>query len=264
MRNDLRYQGYVFDLDGTIYLGDQLLTGASELIHSLRDCSRRVLFLTNKPIDRREVYAEKLSSLGIPTSADEVINSSLVAAQHLSRTMPAAKTYVIGEQSLKDELADAGLKTATDPSNTDLVLISLDRALTYDKIHFAYHAIKKGAKVMATNPDLVCPMPGDEIIDAGAIVAAIEALIQRPLDLIIGKPSQVMIDVLLDQLGLPPQDCLMVGDRMETDMVMGIRAGMGTALVLTGVTTREQAEMSSTGPDLILETLEDLIPAISR
>jgi ribonucleotide monophosphatase NagD (HAD superfamily) len=117
---------------------------------------------------------------------------------------------------------------------------------------------------MATNPDLVCPMPGDEIIDAGAIVAAIEALIQRPLDLIIGKPSQVMIDVLLDQLGLPPQDCLMVGDRMETDMVMGIRAGMGTALVLTGVTTREQAEMSSTGPDLILETLEDLIPAISR
>ena len=263
MGQSLKYRGYVFDLDGTIYLGDQLLPGASETISRLREKDARVLFLTNKPIDRREAYAEKLSRLGIPTSPDEVINSSMVAAQYLSQQMPGARVYVIGEKSLIDELADVNLTLATDSSNTDLVLISLDRTLTYEKLHFAYHAIKSGARVMATNPDLVCPMPDDEIIDAGAIVAAVEALIRRPLDLIIGKPSRVMIQVLLDRLDLPPETCLMTGDRIETDIKMGHLAGMGTALVLTGVTSRDQIKRSSTQPDLVLDTIHDLLPAVA-
>ena len=116
---------------------------------------------------------------------------------------------------------------------------------------------------MATNPDLVCPMPDDEIIDAGAIVAAVEALIRRPLDLIIGKPSRVMIQVLLDRLDLPPETCLMTGDRIETDIKMGHLAGMGTALVLTGVTSRDQIKRSSTQPDLVLDTIHDLLPAVA-
>ena len=173
--------------------------------------------------------------------------------------MPAARTYVLGEQSLKDELADAGLKTATEPQKTDLVLISLDRGLTYDKIHFAYHAIQKGAKVMATNPDLVCPMPDDEIIDAGATIAALEALLRRRIDGVLGKPSPVMIRTVTQYLGLPPEACLMVGDRLETDIAMGVAAGMVTALVLTGVTDRALLDESEVRPDYVLESVAGLL-----
>ena len=258
----MKYRGFVFDLDGTIYLGDELLPGAQMTVALLREKGARVIFLTNKPIDRREVYADKLSRLGIPTSADNVINSSMVAAQYLSQEIPESRVYVIGEQSLVDELLDVDLRLATEPTKTDLVLISLDRSFTYDKLHFAYHAIKAGARVMATNPDLVCPMPDDEIVDAGAIVASVEALIRRPLDLIIGKPSQIMIQVLLQKLDLPAEACLITGDRLETDIEMGSLAGMGTALVLTGVTSRLQAEEASSHPDFVLETLNDFVSAV--
>ena len=112
---------------------------------------------------------------------------------------------------------------------------------------------------MATNPDLVCPMPDDEIIDAGATIAALEALLRRPIDRVIGKPSTIMIKTVANYIKVPPEFCLIVGDRLETDIAMGKSVGMSTALVLTGVTDRESLGQSSIQPDYVLESLEDLM-----
>ena len=253
------FSGYIFDLDGTIYLGDDLLPGAKTAIGLLRSDKRKVLFLTNKPLDRSATYAEKLTRLGIPTAERDVVNSAQVSARYLARTMSGARVFVLGEEVLIQELLRAGLVLATDPRATDVVLISLDRTLSYQKLHFAYHAAKNGARMIATNPDLVCPMPNDEIIDAGATIAALEALLKRPVDTIIGKPSPIMIETVLRHLGLRPEECLMVGDRLETDIAMGQAAGMATALVLTGVTRRCQIGTSAAKPDYVLENVGEVV-----
>ena len=150
------YKGVVFDLDGTIYLGDRLIQGADRVVRRLRQAGVSVVFLSNKPIESRLDHARKLTGLGIPTDEAEVISSAHVSAEYLGRTMPGARVYVIGEGLLVRELKDNGLKMATRPDETDLVLLSLDRGLSYEKIHFAYHAACSGARVMATNPDVVC------------------------------------------------------------------------------------------------------------
>jgi NagD protein len=255
----LRFQGYIFDLDGTVYVGDTLLPRVKKTIEQLRGRGRQVLFLSNKPIQNRRDYADKLTRLGIPTPESSVINSSFVAALYFKKVMPSARIFVIGESALKDELLSAGLKMSVTPEETDVVLVSLDRDLSYEKIHFAYHAAKTGAKTWATNPDLVCPMPNDEIIDAGATIAALEALLRRPIDGVIGKPSPIMIDTVLGHLQLPPDQCLMVGDRLETDIVMGKSAGMSTALVLTGVTKRADIGLLGIHPDYILESVDGVL-----
>jgi len=255
----LNFQGYIFDLDGTIYLGDTLLPKAEETVLKLREEKRRVLFLSNKPIDNRFTFAKKLTRLGIPTDVEDVINSSFVSALYFKKEMPGAKFYVMGEEPLLQELRQVGLEMSKTPSNTDVVLISLDRSLSYEKLHFAYHAAKAGAKIWATNPDLVCPMPGDEIIDAGATIAALEALLRRPIDGIIGKPSPIMIDTVLRHLQLPSSECLMVGDRLETDIAMGKAGGMSTALVLTGVTRFEDMDRLGIVPDYVFDRVDGVL-----
>ena len=255
----MNFQGYIFDLDGTIYLGDTLLPKAKETVLKLREEKRRVLFLSNKPIDNRFTFAKKLTRLGIPTDVEDVINSSFVSALYFKKEMPGAKFYVMGEEPLLQELRQVGLEMSKTPSNTDVVLISLDRSLSYEKLHFAYHAAKAGAKIWATNPDLVCPMPGDEIIDAGATIAALEALLRRPIDGIIGKPSPIMIDTVLRHLQLPSSECLMVGDRLETDIAMGKAGGMSTALVLTGVTRFEDMDRLGIVPDYVFDRVDGVL-----
>jgi HAD superfamily hydrolase (TIGR01450 family) len=242
-----------------VYLGDTLLPGARRVVLELRKRGAQVLFLSNKPIQTRDAYAEKLTRLGIPTSSEDVINSSLATARYLSTEMPGARVFIIGEPPLRQELRDAGLLEATEPTQTDLVLISLDRGLTYGKLHFAYRAAREGARVMATNPDLVCPMPDDEIIDAGAIIAAMEALLGRPIDGVVGKPSPIIARAMMERLSLPPEACLIVGDRLETDIALGREAGAATALVLTGVTDRATLEGSDIRPDYVLECLDGVL-----
>ena len=188
-----------------------------------------------------------------------MINSLEVTLRFLSSEMPGANIHLVGERALRDALVAAGMEMASDPRSTDLVLISLDRDLSYDKIHFAYHAAKSGARILATNPDAVCPVDGDEIVDAGATIGAIEAMLRRPIDGVIGKPSPTMAQQVADRIGLDPSDCLMVGDRLETDIAMGRAAGMATALVLTGVTDRARLVDSDIQPDLVLESVADLI-----
>ncbi len=265
----MKIDGFIFDLDGTLYLGDAAIPGAPGALADLRTRGKQVRFVTNKPLEPRENYAAKLSKLGIPAKPGEVITSGYVMGYYLARHHPEMKLYVIGEQNLKDELAGFGLtvlpeyldqdeKNVIDPVGVDAVVVAFDRTLDYRKLNTAYQALVKGAKFFATNPDKTCPMPGGGIPDAGANIAALSHMTGRELDLLAGKPSTVIMGVAMDVLGTSPERTMMIGDRLETDIRMGKEAGMKTASVLSGASTRQQAEASPYRADLILESVADL------
>lgn len=238
--------GYIFDLDGTIYLGDRLIPGAAEAIATLRSRGDRVVFLTNKPLDSRATYAQKLTHLGIPTDVTDVINSSVVMADYLHRELPGARVYCIGEPPLLQKLHDAGMTLVADPridgADVDFVVASFDRSFDYEKLDCALQAILKGARLVATNADRTCPVDGGVIPDCGGIIAAIEAVSGQQVEVVVGKPNPMIARTALRLLDLPAERCVMVGDRLETDILMGNETGMTTVLVLTGVSTRADAD----------------------
>lgn len=260
----------IFDLDGTVYLGEAALPGAVEAIAELRRRGTRTLFVSNKPVEPRGVYAAKLTRLGIATGEEEVITSAYVLGRHLARTAPQQRLYVVGEENLRTELRGYGLtvvdelsaqnpQEVMDPAGIDAVVVALDRTLDYRKLNTAYQALAAGAAFYATNPDSTCPMPGGDIPDAGATIAFLEHLTGRGVDLLAGKPSPLTVQVAMAELGVEPSRCLMVGDRLETDIRMGQEAGMRTAVVLTGVSSRNDALQANPQPDLILPDLSALL-----
>jgi NagD protein len=255
----LHFLGYIFDLDGTIYLGEKLIPGAKETIGRLKFLYKKIVYLSNKPLQTREDYAAKLTRLGIPTRPEEVINSSLVMARWLSNIAPGAFIYVIGEPPLIEEMVQAGFRISQKAGQIQYVIASFDRTFDYRKLNIALQAIKKGAHFVATNPDRTCPLEGGEIPDCAAMIGAVEGTTGKKVETIVGKPSDIMIRVAVEVMGLNPQDCLLVGDRLETDMVMGKKAGMATALVLTGVTHWETLRNSGIRPDYVWESVAEII-----
>jgi arabinose operon protein AraL len=252
------YSGYIFDLDGTIYLGPNLIEGAGVMLERLRKARKAIRFLSNKPLQNRSDYARKLRGLGVEALDEEVINSSLVAARYLAEHHAGARVFVVGEAPLILELVEAGIEVVDDGLTCDLVLLSFDRDFHYVKLHQSMLAAQRGVPLYATNPDVTCPVENGVVPDCGAVIAALEACSGRKIDLVLGKPSHIMLEVILHDLGLPPDQVLLVGDRLETDMEMGRRAGMATALVLTGVTQPHQAEAWPHPPTYILSAAAEI------
>jgi len=254
------YDAYIFDLDGTVYLGDALLPTAGETITRLRELGRRTVFLSNNPTHTREAYARKLTRLGLPTLPADVINSALVMADFLQRRMPGARLFVVGEQPLCEVLTAAGFVLTEDPLRTDAVIASFDRTFVYRKLQIAFDAIRAGARFFATNGDRYCPVPGGGEPDAAAMIAAIEACTNTKVEAVVGKPSRYMVEAILGVLGLPLQRCIITGDRLETDVLMGLNSGMAAALTLTGATAAAAAANSPIKPTYVLRRLADLLP----
>ncbi|MCS7464820.1 HAD-IIA family hydrolase [Paenibacillus doosanensis] len=253
-------RGYVFDLDGTIYLGDRMIEGAAEAIRILRERGDRVVFLSNKPIATRQSYAEKLTKMGIPTSVEDVLNSSLIVARYLQKRMaPGERVYVIGEQPIHDELQSHGIALTGDSVNPDYVVLSWDRQFTYDKLNIVYQAAVSGSKIIASNPDATCPLDHGQIPDTGTFIAALEAATGRSIDLVVGKPSLIAAEAAVEHLGLQYADCFMIGDRLETDIRMGNDAGMQSVLVLTGVATAEMAASSEYKPAHVIPSIKEIV-----
>jgi arabinose operon protein AraL len=266
----LAVDGFIFDLDGTIYLGESALPGAVKCICELRQRGKKLIFVSNKPLAPRSAYAAKLTRLGIPTQEDEIITSAVVLARHLASALPTLRLYVVGEKYLVEELRAHGLTVVEElldqdpqeriePDGIDAVVVAFDRTLDYRKLNTAYQALCHGARFFATNADKTCPVPGGAIPDAGAILAALEQITGRKLELLAGKPSPLMMRVALEQLGVPASRCMITGDRLETDVRMGQSAGMLTGVVLTGVSTREAALQQPAPPDLILDHIDKLL-----
>ena len=253
------YRGFLLDLDGTVYLGERLLPGAQAVLAALRAAGRRVCFLSNKPIQSRADYAAKLTRLGIPAAVEEVINSSYVLARHLAQEAPGARCFVIGEPPLVEELRAAG-RAPVDDARVDYVVVAFDRTFDYRKLDVALQAVKRhGARLVGTNPDRTCPVEGGEVPDAGGMIGAVEGVTGQRVDPVVGKPSPITLRVALAHLGLPPSDCAIVGDRLETDIAMGRAAGLPTILVLTGVTRPGDPEIARWRPDHVVSSLGELL-----
>jgi arabinose operon protein AraL len=254
----LPHRGWLFDLDGTIYRGEALIPGADAVIAALRADGRRVAFLSNKPLQTREDYARKLTRLGIPASPDDVINSSLVLARHLAVIDPGTSVFVIGEPPLVAELKTHGLEVRRD-HRVRWVVIAFDRTFDYAKLNTALQAVRAGARLIATNPDRTCPTEDGEIPDCAGMIAAVEAVTGHTVEIVVGKPSPLILDVALATLAVAARDCVVVGDRIETDIVMGRRAGLATVLVLSGITRADDARIAEIRPDAVLPSVRGLL-----
>jgi HAD superfamily hydrolase (TIGR01450 family) len=262
---DRLYKGYVFDLDGTIYLGDELLPGAKRLVLKLRELGKRVIFLSNNPTKDPRMYAEKLGKLGLKTPASEIVNTVVTMTRWLLRYHPEATVFPISEEPLKNSLFEAGIRMSENPEEIDIVIASYDRGFDYRKLQIAFDAIwfYERAMLVTTNPDRYCPFPGGRgEPDAAAIVAAIEACTGTNCQVNVGKPDPIMLETIIDLIGLDVKEWVMSGDRLYTEIQMAKGAGMPSAVVLTGETTeKDLAEESEENlPDYILERIDQLVP----
>jgi phosphoglycolate/pyridoxal phosphate phosphatase family enzyme len=254
----LPHRRWLFDLDGTVYRGERLVPGADRVIATLRADGRRVTFLSNKPLFPREDYAAKLTALGIAAVPGDVITASLALVRHLARLDPGAPVFVIGEPPLLAELAAHGFAVRPD-HHVRWVVIAFDRTFDYAKLNTALQAVRQGARLIATNPDRTCPTEDGEIPDCAGMIAAVEAVTARTVEAIVGKPSPIILDVALAALGVPAAEVVIVGDRIETDIVMGKRRGLATVLVLSGITEPGDPQIADLRPDLVLDSVADLI-----
>ena len=263
---DHLYDAYVFDQDGTIYLGEDLLPGAKRLVEELRARDRAVRFVSNNPTKDPEMYAEKLGRLGLPTPVEEIVNTVVTMTEWILDHHPDAVVYPIAEEPLIRAFEQAGIRMSEDPAEIDIVVASYDRTFTYAKLQIAFDALwfHKRARLVATNPDRFCPMPGGRgEPDCAAIVAAIEACTGVECEANAGKPYPTMVRAAIKGLGVEPENCMMVGDRLQTDIQMGIAAGMASALVLTGESQQEDVDRLSDDerPTVVLDRIDRLVPA---
>jgi NagD protein len=267
-RPDRVFGGYVFDLDGTLYLGDHLLPGAAETVEAIRRHGARLAFLTNKPLETPATYAAKLTDLGIAATAAEVVSSTDALLRYLHTNAAGARILPVAEPLLTGLLRDDGfaiadpeaVADATDQTGVDLVVVSWDRTFTYTKLLAAFRAVRAGARLVATNPDPFCPTPDGDLPDCAAMLAAIEASTGARAEAIVGKPSAHMAATLLDRLALPPDDTILIGDRLLTDVRMATEAGMSSALVLTGATPASALADAPIQPDYVLGGVAEVLP----
>jgi arabinose operon protein AraL len=256
MMNDIK--GYVFDLDGTIFRGNQLIEGADSTINFLRSIGKKIVFLSNRGNISRQRCKEKLLKVGIEAHTDEIILSSSVAASFLKNAYDQSKVWILGEKDLEDELRLAQVHLAKHPEEADWLLISLHETLTYHDLNHAFKAVASGARIIATNADKYVPTEQGNSIDVAGMIGAIESSTGRRVEIVVGKPSWLMAEAVLNQLGLSAEECLVVGDSMESDIAFGKMFGFKTTLVLTGSTDRAMATGHNYEADFTLESIKEL------
>lgn len=248
---NLDFKGFVIDLDGVVYRGKELISDSNKRIASIRKKSK-VLFLTNNSTKTRAEYVEKLKGFGIDVNEKEIITSGYAAALYIKENYKNPNVYVIGEEGLEKELSWQGIQVGWRDCN--VVLVGLDRGFNYSKMALALRFIQKGADFIATNTDSTLITESRILPGGGAIVKAVQiACGLEPI--VIGKPSGIIGKIVLEKLKLKPEEVLLLGDRLETDIAMGNKLGMKTALVLTGHSKREDIEKSGIEPDYVLDKL---------
>jgi 4-nitrophenyl phosphatase len=252
---DLR--GFILDMDGVIYRGNTALPGAVAFLAGLRAASIPFLFLTNNATAPPRLVAQRLVGMGIPASAKEVLTSSEATAAALAAEMPGCRVLVVGEAGILEALTEAGLHLTDDYHQADAVVVGLDRDCTYARLRDAALAIRRGALFVATNTDRTLPTEIGFIPGAGALVGALQ-IATDVTPRVIGKPSREIFAFALGRLGTPAGVTAAVGDRPETDIIGGQRAGLRTVAVLTGAGTAGEFTALDPPPDWVFQDLEEL------
>ncbi|MFP4217654.1 MAG: HAD-IIA family hydrolase [Salinarchaeum sp.] len=260
-------QGAIVDVDGTLVRGNQSLPGAAAGLDSLTAAGVDLLLFSNNPTRPGEYYETLLTECSLPVDEHTAITAATVTAEHLAAEHPTANIYVVGEAGLHERLRAHGLHLVSDPTAADVVVGSIDRDLGYDDLRKGLRALQHADRFVATDPDPAIPTGDGLAPGSGAIIAALRAAADRPVDAVLGKPSPIARAAALERLGVPPESCLVVGDRLDTDIALGEAAGMQTALVLTGVTDRATLAAADQQPDYVLESIAEvhtLLPGASR
>ena len=252
---------FLFDLDGTVYLGDHLLPGAMELLEYLDDKSRPYYFLTNNSSRSRVDYAKKLAGYGIQASEEKIFSSGMATAIYLKKQKPGARIYLVGTPSLEEEFRNFGFELVEE--EPDYLVLGFDTTLTYQKIHKLVDFVVEGHPYIATHPDINCPTQDGFMPDIGAMMAMIKSSTGREADVVVGKPNTPMVEAILELTGFEPGQLTMVGDRLYTDIAMA-KAGIKTVLVLSGETKREDIPGAPYKPDLVCENLGELLELIRK
>ncbi len=253
-----KYDGFIFDLDGTIYIEDKIIPQADFIINRLKELDKKVVFISNKTTGNINTYLNFLKNNGFNISEDEIINSTVVIKKYLEDNHPKQNFFAVGEKIFIEEIKSVGLEFKNDPLSIDIVIVTLDRTLNYNKLEIAAKALDNGAKFYAANIDNTCPVEGGEILDAGSTISALEKRTHRKLEKHFGKPSEYMFNGINDAIKVPPEKCLIIGDRLETDIAMGNIFGVDTALVSTGV-VKELSVNGKYKPTYKLNSVSDLI-----
>lgn len=259
-------KAWIFDMDGVLYVGTNALPGTNELLDALTLRERQFMMATNNSMATPEAYERKLAAMGMHVPADAVLTSALATRDYLLRTLPPdSGIFVIGMPSLREQLFDGTPFHPVQFGEEDpaALVIGLDINFTYDKLKQGMHALQGGALFIATNADTTLPTENGLVPGAGSIVAALAAASGRK-PIVIGKPETPMLEDAMMRMGVSPSETVMIGDRLDTDILAGYRAGTTTVLVLTGVSTRDDLIMADALPDLIVSDLPSLVAALTR
>lgn len=254
---------YLFDMDGTLYLGDRLYGFTIELLETLKATGRKYLFMTNNSSKSVEDYIKKLAGLGIAATRDDFITSSQATAYYLKQHHWGQKLYVCGTRSLKRELEREGFTVTEHVDETECIVMGFDTELTFQKLHDVSYLLltREDIPYIATNPDYVCPTEFGSVPDCGSVCDMIyNATKKRPV--VIGKPSPLMPLLAMEQHGFSKEETAVVGDRIYTDVKSGLNAGITGILVLSGETTPEILEASEDKPHLVLKDAGEILAAI--
>lgn len=248
-------KGFICDMDGVIYHGNKLLDGAKEFVEWLYRENKEFLFLTNACSRSPRELQNKLSRLGLEISEDHFYTSALATAKFLQDQAPGCSAYVIGDHGLYNALYDSGI-TIND-IDPDYVVVGETPDYCFEHIMRAMNLVNNGAKLIATNSDITGPVEGGFAPACRALVAPIEATTGKKA-YYVGKPNPLMMRTGLKILGVHSSEAVMIGDRMDTDIIAGIETGLDTALVLTGVSTRETLDEFPYRPRVILNSIGDI------
>jgi arabinose operon protein AraL len=257
--NDI--EGFLIDLDGTIMNGKELILGAEKAISFLQNQNKRLVFLSNRGNISRKTCFERLLAYGIKVEEENIILASTVTAKFLKKYYPFSKVWTLGNKGLEEELLTHGVIIASAPEEADFLVITLHDDITYPDLNMAFKAVRHGARIIATNADKTYPLESGSAIDVAGMIGAIESATGKKTEVVIGKPSCFMIEAALEQLQLKAEQCMVIGDSLESDIAMGKLHGMKTSLVLTGNTSRNQLEgiVNRHKPDYVIDSIYDIV-----
>jgi glycerol-1-phosphate dehydrogenase [NAD(P)+] len=251
---------FILDMDGTIYLGNELFDFTHGFLQRVEETGREYYFFTNNSSKSQQAYIDKLNDMDIHIQPGQMMISSHVMIQYLKETHPGKSVYVVGTPSLINEFKAFDMNLVEE--NPDIVILGFDTTLTYEKMSKACHAIRHGCIYYGINPDWNCPVEGGEFIpDCGSMAKMIEASTGRWPDFF-GKPSKHTLDYIIKETGYQPDEIAIVGDRLYTDIAVADGSPVTSILVLSGESTLEDVKNSPVKPDLILDSLKNLIEVL--
>jgi len=254
---------YLFDMDGTLYLGSRLYDFTIELLQEIRRTGGKYLFITNNSSRSVADYVKKLAGFGIAATREDFMTSSQATAYYLHKHHEGQRLYVCGTESLKEELRSEGFTVTANIDEVDCIVMGFDTELTFQKLHDVSYLLltRPDLPYIATNPDLVCPTEFGSVPDCGSVCGMIfNATGKRPI--VIGKPSPLMPELAMDRLGVSKEETCVVGDRIYTDVKSGLNAGCVGILVMSGETTPEILAQSPDKPHLVLESAREILDVL--